>query len=36
MQLQDDIYTGGGVQTHTLAFIGKKDRQQVKYNEIKK
>ena len=21
MQLQEDIYTGGGVQTHTLAFI---------------
>ena len=23
MQLQEDIYTGGGVQTHTLAFSGK-------------
>ena len=24
MQLQEDIYTSGGVQTHTLAFIVKR------------
>ena len=23
MRLQEDIYTSGGVQTHTLAFSGK-------------